>query len=49
VKKNAAFIKGFVDRGCLGEKSGEGFYRYPSPAYAQPGFVSGEDMGDGAP
>jgi 3-hydroxybutyryl-CoA dehydrogenase len=45
VKKNAAFIKGFVDRGCLGEKTGEGFYRYPNPAYAQPGFVAGETGG----
>jgi 3-hydroxybutyryl-CoA dehydrogenase len=45
VKKNAAFIRGFVDRGCLGVKSGEGFYRYPNPAYEQPGFVAGDASG----
>jgi 3-hydroxybutyryl-CoA dehydrogenase len=45
VKKNAAFIRGFVDRGCLGVKSGEGFYRYPNPAYEQPGFVAGDAAG----
>jgi 3-hydroxybutyryl-CoA dehydrogenase len=46
VKKNAAFIKGFIDRGCLGEKSGEGFYRYPHPAYEEPGFVTGHAGGE---
>jgi 3-hydroxybutyryl-CoA dehydrogenase len=45
VKKNAAFIKGFVDRGCLGVKTGEGFYRYPHPAYEDPTFVAGGDSG----
>ena len=43
VKKNAAFLKGFVDRGCLGEKAGEGFYRYPNPEYEHPGFVAGTE------
>ena len=39
---NADFYKAYVDRGRLGVKSGEGFYRYPDPAYARPGFVAGE-------
>ncbi len=38
---NADFYKAYVDQGHLGVKSGEGFYRYPDPAYAQPGFVAG--------
>jgi 3-hydroxybutyryl-CoA dehydrogenase len=29
----------FIRSGRLGVASGEGFYRYPNPAYAQPGFV----------
>jgi 3-hydroxyacyl-CoA dehydrogenase len=29
----------FIQRGHLGVASGEGFYSYPNPAYAQPGFV----------
>jgi 3-hydroxybutyryl-CoA dehydrogenase len=40
LRRNAAFIKAYLDRGCLGVKSGEGFYRYPDPAYAQPGFLT---------
>ncbi len=39
-RRNADFLKGYVDRGCVGVKSGEGFYRYPRPAYARPGFVT---------
>jgi 3-hydroxybutyryl-CoA dehydrogenase len=35
----AALLKTYVDAGKLGVKSGEGFYTYPKPAYAQPGFV----------
>jgi len=30
----------FIQKGRLGVASGEGFYRYPNPAYAQPGFMS---------
>jgi 3-hydroxybutyryl-CoA dehydrogenase len=41
-RSNADFVKGYVDRGCLGVKSGEGFYRYPDPAWAGPGFVETE-------
>jgi 3-hydroxybutyryl-CoA dehydrogenase len=40
LRRNAAFLKEYVDRGCLGTKSGEGFYRYPDPAFARPGFVA---------
>jgi 3-hydroxybutyryl-CoA dehydrogenase len=37
---NADFYRTYVDQGHLGVKSGEGFYCYPDPAYAQPGFVA---------
>ncbi len=37
---NAAFMKPYVDKGDLGEKTGKGFYSYPKPAYAKPGFVA---------
>jgi len=36
---NAAFMKPYVDRGDLGVKTGRGFYSYPDPAYAKPGFI----------
>jgi 3-hydroxyacyl-CoA dehydrogenase len=29
----------FVRKGLLGVASGEGFYRYPDPAYERPGFI----------
>ena len=45
LRTNADFLKPYLDRGCLGTKTGEGFYRYPDPAYARPGFVeSGASM-----
>ncbi len=37
---NAAFMKPYVDKGDLGEKTGKGFYSYPKPAYAASDFVS---------
>lgn len=40
LRRSATFLKGYLDRGCLGIKSGEGFYRYPGPAYARPDFVT---------
>jgi len=39
---NADYLKLFVDKGHLGYKNGQGFYTYPNPAYAQPGFLTGE-------
>ena len=41
LRVNADFLRAYIDRGCTGVKSGEGFYRYPHPAYAEPGFVEG--------
>lgn len=32
----------YIDKGRLGVKSGRGYYTYPNPAYAEPGFLSGE-------
>ena len=29
----------FIQKGHLGVASGEGFYSYPNPAFAQPGFI----------
>lgn len=39
LQANATFLKAYVDRGDLGVKSGRGFYSYPNPSYAQPGFI----------
>lgn len=35
----AALLKTYLDQGKLGEKSGEGFYKYPNPAYRDPAFI----------
>lgn len=38
---NAAYLKeNFVDQGKLGLQSGQGYYSYPEPAYADPDFLS---------
>jgi 3-hydroxybutyryl-CoA dehydrogenase len=42
LRANAALLRSYVDRGCTGIKSGEGFYHYPNPAYADPTFVKGD-------
>jgi 3-hydroxybutyryl-CoA dehydrogenase len=31
----------YIDKGRLGVKSGRGFYTYPDPEYARPGFLKG--------
>ena len=38
-RKNAAFLKTYIDQGKFGMKSGGGFYDYPGPAYANPQFL----------
>jgi 3-hydroxybutyryl-CoA dehydrogenase len=43
LRANAALLKEYVDRGDLGVKTGRGFYTYPDPAYAQPGFIESTD------
>jgi 3-hydroxybutyryl-CoA dehydrogenase len=36
----AALLKKYIDAGKLGEKTGQGFYTYPHPAYKTPGFLN---------
>jgi 3-hydroxybutyryl-CoA dehydrogenase len=43
LRANAAFLKEYIDRGDLGVKTGRGFYTYPDPAYARPGFIESRD------
>lgn len=33
-------LQSYVDKGHLGFKSGQGFYRYPKPEFAQPDFLA---------
>ncbi len=42
LQANANFLKQYVDKNWLGVKTGRGFYNYPDPAYARPGFLTGE-------
>ena len=43
--KNAEYIKThFIDRGKMGLATGEGYYRYPDPAYAAPDFLEAPDV-----
>ena len=42
--KNAAYVKErFLDTGLQGLMGGEGFYKYPNPAYAAPDFLAVPD------
>jgi 3-hydroxybutyryl-CoA dehydrogenase len=39
-KHFAALLKSYVDEGKLGEKSGEGFYKYPNPVFKNSDFLT---------
>jgi 3-hydroxybutyryl-CoA dehydrogenase len=41
LRRNATFLKRYLDRGEFGVKSGKGFYSYPDPAFARQGFIEG--------
>lgn len=44
MKDNAAYLKErFLDKGLQGMMGGQGFYSYPNPAYADPGFLAVPD------
>ena len=42
MKAPYSWLKEYVDKDWLGVKTGRGFYTYPDPAYARPGFLTGE-------
>jgi len=39
-RKNADFIRLYLDRGKFGVESGEGFYTYPGPAFVKNNFIN---------
>ena len=41
-RSRADFVKGYLDRGRVGQKGGAGFYDYPNPAWQRPDFIDGE-------
>jgi 3-hydroxybutyryl-CoA dehydrogenase len=38
-KKNAAFLRKYVEKGLLGKKNNKGFYEYPNPEFFNPDFL----------
>ncbi len=38
-RQRLALLKQYLDRGMVGRKEGAGFYRYPGPAFEEPGFA----------
>lgn len=43
LRKNADFIKTFIDDGRLGIKNDQGFYNYPNPIFEEEGFLTGHN------
>lgn len=39
LRRNAKWLKAYVDRGELGVKTGKGFYSYPNPTFESPTFI----------
>jgi 3-hydroxybutyryl-CoA dehydrogenase len=48
LRANADFVKSYLDRGRLGQKSGRGFYDYPEPAFRRAGFLDPGGLTDPA-
>jgi len=45
ILKNAGYVKErFLDKGLQGMLGGEGFYKYPNPAYAELDFLAVPDV-----
>ncbi|MCD6292434.1 MAG: 3-hydroxyacyl-CoA dehydrogenase [Deltaproteobacteria bacterium] len=40
-RDNAVYLKKFVEKGDLGIKTGQGFYKYPNPAFLDSNFMEG--------
>ena len=42
---NAEYIKtNFLDKGRMGTQTGQGYYRYPNPAFQDPKFLAVPDL-----
>ncbi|WP_422823321.1 3-hydroxyacyl-CoA dehydrogenase family protein [Variovorax ureilyticus] len=39
-QRYGSFLKGYMDKGSLGVKTGRGFYTYPNPAYQRAGYLA---------